>query len=78
VESGHAGLEQKLGMLSPRESADAARILATHRPMAKIVAPALAAMSAARGLYRAYPKAPSERAFKRWSAMADRLLPRQG
>ena len=72
------GLEQKLGMLGPSETAAAARTLARRGHLARIVVPALTAMGIARVLYAAYPKRRSERAFSAWSAASRLLLPRQG
>jgi len=71
------GLEQKLGMLSAAETADAARTLARHRSMARTVLPALNAMGMARAIYRAYPKHRSERAMRAWSRAASIALPTQ-
>ena len=71
------GLDQKLGLLSPAETIEAGRTLATHRRIAKVVIPALTAMGVSRALYRAYPKTRSTRAFAAWSAASRALLPRQ-
>ena len=70
------GLDQRLGMLRPRQAADAGVALARRPQMARVVVPALAAMTSARGLYRLYPTAPGP-SFDRWRASARRLLPRQ-
>ncbi len=72
------GLEQKLGMLSPSETVDAARTLSRRPHLARIVVPALAAMTAARALYPAYPRTRSSRAFAAWATASRTLLPRQG
>jgi flavin-dependent dehydrogenase len=72
------GLEQKLGMLGPAEALAAARSLATRPHLARVVVPALAAMGTARGLYAAYPRSRSERAFRAWSRSARAALPSQG
>ncbi|WP_421119614.1 NAD(P)/FAD-dependent oxidoreductase [Aquihabitans daechungensis] len=72
------GLEQKLGMLGPAQTAAAARTLAGRPHLARIVVPALAAMTTARALYAAYPRRSSERAFRAWRASARLLLPEQG
>ena len=69
------GLEQKMGLMGPRDTVNAARALATRPAIARIVVPALAAMGAARGIYRAYPTSP--RGFAAWKRTVDRLLPRQ-
>jgi flavin-dependent dehydrogenase len=71
------GLDQKVGLMGPRDTVSAARALAARPAIAKIVIPALAAMGTAKALYRAYPTTPSERAFDRWQRTATRLLPRQ-
>lgn len=71
------GLEQKMGLLGVRDTVAAARALAARPAVAKVVVPALAAMGAARAIYRGYPAAPSDRAFGRWEQLARRLLPRQ-
>lgn len=71
------GLEQKLGMLSPSESAEAVRTLARHRRIAKVVVPALNAMGLSRAIYAAYPKTRSPKAFAAWSKVASTVLPRQ-
>ncbi len=70
------GLDQRLGLLNARETTDAAKVLASNRKLAKIVVPALAAMTTARGLYRLYPAAPGK-GFDRWAASVQRMLPRQ-
>lgn len=72
------GLAQELGTLSPSETITAARTLASRPHIAKVVVPAITAMSAARALYRAYPAAPSARWFRAWTAASARVLPRQG
>jgi flavin-dependent dehydrogenase len=72
------GLEQKLGTLGPAEALAAARRLATRPHLARVVVPALAAMGTARGLYAAYPRSRSERAFRAWSRSARTALPTQG
>lgn len=69
------GLEQKMGLMGPRDTVSAARALATRPAIARIVVPALAAMGAARAVYRAYPQSP--KGFPAWKRTADRLLPRQ-
>ena len=71
------GLEQKLGSLRPGEALGAARSLARRPRLARIVVPALTAMGTARGLYAAYPRARSERAFRAWAAAARIALPTQ-
>lgn len=71
------GLDQKLGLMGPRDTVNAARGLAGRPSVAKIVIPALAAMGSARAVYRTYPAAPSEKAFGTWQRAAQRLLPRQ-
>lgn len=71
------GLEQKVGLLGPRDTVAAARALASRPRLARIVLPALAAMGTARGVYRAYPTSPSPQAFAAWERTARRLLPRQ-
>lgn len=71
------GLEQKVGLMGPRDTVAAARALATRPALARIVVPALAAMGTAKAVYRAYPSAPSEKAFAAWQRTASRLLPRQ-
>lgn len=70
------GLDQRLGLLNARETTDAAKVLASNPKLAKIVVPALAAMTTARGLYRLYPAAPGK-GFERWAASVQRMLPRQ-
>lgn len=70
------GLDQRLGMLNAREATDAALVLASNPKLARVVVPALTAMTTARGLYRLYPTAPGA-AFDRWAASVQRLLPRQ-
>jgi flavin-dependent dehydrogenase len=72
------GLEQRLGSLSVSEMGAASRAQAKRRDLARIVMPALAAMAAARPIYRAYPAERSERAFAAWAATVRRALPRQG
>lgn len=72
------GLEQKVGLMGPRDTVAAARALASRPGIAKIVVPALAAMGTAKAVYRAYPASPSARGFAAWQATARRLLPRQG
>jgi flavin-dependent dehydrogenase len=71
------GLEQRLGDLTPAETVAAARALAVRPHLARIVVPALAAMTIGRAIYAAYPRTRSERAFRAWSAVARTLLPRQ-
>ncbi|MFN8018278.1 MAG: FAD-dependent oxidoreductase [Acidimicrobiales bacterium] len=70
------GLDQRLGMLDARQATDAGQRLARNRAVAKVVVPALTAMTTARALYRTYPTSDG-RAFDRWTAAARRLLPRQ-
>jgi flavin-dependent dehydrogenase len=71
------GLEQKVGLLGPRDTVSAARALASRPAIARVVVPALTALGTARAVYRAYPGAPSDRAFRAWQQTAERLLPRQ-
>jgi flavin-dependent dehydrogenase len=71
------GLEQKLGNLTPAETVAAARALAVRPHLARIVVPALAAMTLGRAIYATYPRTRSERAFRTWHAFARLLLPRQ-
>jgi flavin-dependent dehydrogenase len=70
------GLDQRLGSLRPREAVTAGRALAARPAVARTVVPALAAMSAARAIYRAYPRARDDRALRSWEATT-RVLPRQ-
>lgn len=72
------GLDQRLGLLSPAETASAARALAGRPRLAKVVVPALAAMAAAPALFRTYPRTPTARGLATWSASSRRLLPVQG
>ena len=71
------GLEQKVGLLGPRDTVAAARALAGRPALARLVVPALAAMGTARAVYRTYPGSPSPTAFTAWQRTAERLLPRQ-
>jgi flavin-dependent dehydrogenase len=71
------GLEQKVGLMGPKDTVAAARALATRPALARIVIPALTAMGTAKAVYRAYPSSPSARAFATWQRSARRLLPRQ-
>lgn len=71
------GLDQRLGMLDARQATDAARRLAAEPAIAKVVVPALSAMTAARGIYRTYPEAGPGRSFATWTSAVRRLLPRQ-
>ena len=71
------GLDQRLGMLDARQATDAARRLAADRSVARVVVPALSAMTTARGLYRSYPATGPGRSFDTWAAASRRLLPRQ-
>jgi flavin-dependent dehydrogenase len=71
------GLEQKMGLLGPRDTVTAVRALASRPALARVVVPALAAMGSARAIYRAYPASPSDRAFGAWQRTVERLLPRQ-
>ncbi|HWJ97588.1 MAG TPA: NAD(P)/FAD-dependent oxidoreductase [Acidimicrobiales bacterium] len=71
------GLEQKVGLLGPRDTVAAARALAARPALARIVIPALAAMGTAKAVYRTYPATPSAKAFDAWRRAAERLLPRQ-
>ncbi|MGN6695431.1 MAG: NAD(P)/FAD-dependent oxidoreductase, partial [Aquihabitans sp.] len=71
------GLEQKVGLMGPRDTVAAARALAARPALARIVVPALAAMGTAKAVYRAYPTGPWTRAFAAWQRSARGVLPRQ-
>lgn len=72
------GLDQRLGVLSPAQALEAARQLARHPDLARVVVPALVALAAARALYMAYPSHPTRRALAAWQKVAAAILPRQG
>jgi hypothetical protein len=71
------GLDQRLGLLSPAQALDAGRQLARRPDLARVVVPALFALGASRGLYKAYPASPRGRAFRAWRRAVAALLPRQ-
>jgi flavin-dependent dehydrogenase len=71
------GLDQRLGLLTPAQALEAGRALARRPDLARVVVPALFALAASRGLYKAYPGQPRGRAFRWWQRAAATLLPTQ-
>ena len=71
------GLDQKLGSLPPTTAGAAALALAKRPHLAKVVAPALAYMGAARGVYSTYPRRNDPRSFERWLKLGEPWRMRQ-
>ena len=71
-----SGLVQRLSTPALTDLRAQAAMLARNRPVARAVLPWLARSTAARGIYRSYPRQASETALRSWSRTARLLLDR--